>query len=83
MDVSIRRCEHPGCGSKPRYGRQGERARFCQEHAQEGMVDVVCRTCQHEGCVTRPYFGMPGEDAQFCSKHALKGMVNLTRNHPK
>ena len=76
-----KRCQHPGgCRSLPTYGRQGERAQFCANHAPEGTEDVVHKRCEHPGgCMTVPSYGIPREKARFCAKHALEGMVYVNK----
>ena len=34
-------CLHQGCVKQANYGKPGERAQFCPEHAPEGSEDVV------------------------------------------
>eukprot|EP00904_Undaria_pinnatifida_P005982 jgi/Undpi1/2513/HiC_scaffold_13.g05892.m1 len=37
------RCAEPGCLKRPRYGDEGERARFCAAHKFDDMVDLATR----------------------------------------
>jgi hypothetical protein len=53
----------------------GERARFCGDHREVGMVDVKNKTC--ELCDKLPTFAMPGERARFCGDHREVGMVDV------
>jgi hypothetical protein len=74
-----KQCEHPLCQTRPSYNLAGEKtARFCSEHAPEGMVNVVSERCEHLDCQTRPSYNLAGEKkARFCFQHAPEGMVNV------
>lgn len=37
------RCAETGCMKRPRYGEEGERARFCAAHKFDNMVDLATR----------------------------------------
>lgn len=55
-------------------------AKFCAEHAKEGMAIVQGERwkCGHRGCIKSGWSGT--KKAKFCSPHAKKGMVRL-RGH--
>ena len=87
VDVKNRRCEHPGCTSRPVFNREGEsRGRFCAVHREPGMVDVKTRRCDHPGCTSRPVFNKEGESrGRFCAVHRETGMVDVKNrrcDHP-
>ena len=71
-----RKCKHPGCAKRPSFNREGEKARFCGDHKEDGMVNVKNKRC--EMCDKRPNFNMEGEiTARFCMEHKVDGMVNV------
>jgi len=79
VNVISKKCEHHDCSKIPVYNSPGEsKARFCNEHKLEGMVDVKHKRCEHLGCETRPNYNLPGETkARFCSEHKLEGMEDI------
>lgn len=46
------RCAEPGCIKRPRYGEEGERARFCAAHKFDHMVDMASRRGSSSKCTT-------------------------------
>lgn len=71
------RCEYYECTRQPTYGMDGERAKFCSSHKEEGMIDVKNCRCKHQGCTRQPNYGHEGSRAKFCSSHKLDKMVNV------
>ena len=61
------------CAARPYFGMPGERARFCGEHRDTGMVDVGHKTC--ELCSERAYYGRPGWPVARCSDHKRDGDI--------
>ena len=68
---------YDGCTTRPHFGKEGEKAQFCNKHKQEDMVDVNHPRCMYDGCTRQPHFGKEGEKAQFCNKHKQEDMVNV------
>mmetsp|Transcript_52041 Transcript_52041/g.89585 ORF Transcript_52041/g.89585 Transcript_52041/m.89585 type:complete len:121 (+) Transcript_52041:162-524(+) len=71
----ISRCEHEGCTKNPNFNNEGEgRGRFCEEHRQQGMVDVEPKKCEHARCKKRyPSFNFEGARwGRFCANHKKK-----------
>ncbi|CAN0509305.1 unnamed protein product, partial [Scytosiphon promiscuus] len=47
----MRRCSHPDCTRQPRFNMKGIRpAVYCNQHAEDGMVDVYSRHCSLASC---------------------------------
>lgn len=62
----------------PSFGFEGEKARFCQAHKQEVMVNVSQRRCEHENCRRQPLWGWATEQrARVCGAHKAPGMDNI------
>ena len=70
-------CLHQGCVQRASYGKQGEKAQFCPEHALEGTEDVKQLKCEHVGCTKVPSYGVSGGRRQFCKEHKAEGLVYL------
>ncbi|CAN0456219.1 unnamed protein product, partial [Laminaria digitata] len=50
VDLLNKRCAKTGCKRQPSWARsQGDRAVFCKEHKEDGMVDTRHKTCLHPG----------------------------------
>ncbi|CBJ29373.1 EsV-1-7 [Ectocarpus siliculosus] len=77
MHDSHRRCEHSGCTKWPLYAFEGEKAKYCSQHKDEGMVDVRSRRCQEPSCTRQPSFGFEHQKPRFCAAHKDVGMVDV------
>ncbi|CAM9732468.1 unnamed protein product, partial [Scytosiphon promiscuus] len=77
MHDSHRRCEHTGCTKWPLYAFEGEKAKYCSQHKDEGMVDVRSRRCQEPSCTRQPSFGFEHQKPRFCAAHKDVGMVDV------
>eukprot|EP00752_Nemacystus_decipiens_P003145 g2912.t1 len=77
MHDSHRRCEHSGCSKWPLYAFEGEKAKYCSQHKDEGMVDVRSRRCQEPSCTRQPSFGFEHQKPRFCAAHKDVGMVDV------
>lgn len=71
------RCEFYECTRQPTYGQDGQRARYCSSHKEDGMIDVKNCRCKHPGCTRQPNYGHEGGRAKYCSSHKLAKMVNV------
>lgn len=71
------RCEFYECTRQPTYGQDGQRARYCSSHKEDGMIDVKNCRCKHQGCTRQPNYGHEGGRAKYCSSHKLAKMVNV------
>lgn len=72
-----RRCDFYECTRQPTYGMDGQQAKFCSSHKEEGMIDVKNCRCKHPGCTRQPNYGHEGGRAKYCSSHKLAEMVNV------
>lgn len=70
-------CEYYECTRQPTYGMDGQRAKFCSSHKEDGMIDVKNCRCKHPGCTRQPNYGHEGGRAKYCSSHKLAKMVNV------
>lgn len=43
-------CNFPGCLKFPCYGKEGQSAKYCSEHKQEGMMNVKVKPCGTPNC---------------------------------
>ncbi|CAM9296525.1 unnamed protein product, partial [Sphacelaria rigidula] len=77
MHDSHRRCEFAGCTKWPLYAFEGEKAKYCSQHKDEGMVDVRSRRCQEPSCTRQPSFGFEHQKPRFCAAHKDEGMVDV------
>ena len=75
VDVKNKRCEHPGCDSRPTFDIKGGKGRFCVTHKTAEMVDVKSKRCEHPGCNIRASYGKPGHPRSHCFQHREKGMI--------
>lgn len=68
------------CSRKPSFGVEGSKVRVhCEEHAEEGMVNVVSKHCVQEGRSQRPIFGVETSEVHvYCRKHAEESMMDIT-----
>jgi hypothetical protein len=83
VDVMNKRCEQPGCTTRPSYGPPGsKKCLWCKTHAPEDYVDVKNKRCKHLNCPTQPIYGPPGSArGQWCRKHAPVGCVDVMNKH--
>jgi hypothetical protein len=77
VDVARRECAHPECTTQPSFSLEGDPAKFCATHAEEGMINVRSKQCAHPGCKTRANFALEGDLPEFCGTHAEEGMINV------
>ena len=82
VDVVSKRCDAPGCTTRPVYSPAvvGERATKCAAHAPPLWRDVKHRKCDSPApnlCDRIPNFGFPGAGARRCAGHMEQGMVNV------
>jgi hypothetical protein len=78
VNVASSQCEADNCTTRPRFGFEGESAKFCGTHKMVGMVVISSNICEEANCMKAPNFGFEGESARFCNTHKLGGMVNVT-----
>lgn len=74
-----KRCNHPGCNTKPLFGEEGStKIEFCGHHLKPGMVNLTTKRCGHSGCDATPSYGVEGTKVrEFCPRHAKKSMVDV------
>ena len=79
IDIKSKRCQHPGCQTRPNYNYPGETtAIFCSSHKLENMVDIKSKRCQHPGCQKQPAYNYEGDStAIFCVSHKLENMMDV------
>jgi EsV-1-7 cysteine-rich motif len=79
MDVTRKKCCHPGCTHRPSYNYKHEsKGKFCAEHKEDTMVDVVSKRCAYPNCFTQPFFNLSNESkGKFCGKHKEPDMVDV------
>lgn len=53
----------------------GEKAQFCSNHKEPGMVDVHNKRCEASDCQKHPTYGLVNGRAKFCTKHKGPDMV--------
>ena len=54
-------------------------AKYCAQHASDGMINVNRRKCKKESCGIGRSLGVAGtKTAECCAGHALDGMVDFT-----
>jgi len=70
-------CFYKGCKKHSIYNKEGEKAIYCGEHKQEGMVNTHSKRCIQEGCKKQPIYNKEGEKALYCGKHKQDGMINI------
>ena len=76
-NVVSKRCEAPGCESRPTFGREKGKALYCALHFLDGMKNVKDKVCQEPECETRPTYGVEWKKPTHCVSHALEGMKNV------
>lgn len=69
-DVKTKMCEHEGCVLGATFSHGDSPRKFCQEHAQAGMINVKVARCV--ACELPAMYGLPGEYAQWCSRHKIR-----------
>ena len=53
---------------------------YCQEHADDSMVNVRRQWCLQDFCTTTPHFNFEGNKIPaYCKHHAEDGMVNVRK----
>ena len=67
-------CSGANCTTRPSFGMDGQKARFCKDHKLDGMIDVAHARCEHASCTKRPKFGIDGQNAR-----ALKACGGRTK----
>jgi hypothetical protein len=84
VDVTHHKCEQQSCMLQPTFNYETEkRPRFCEEHAEEGMINIIrpyCSGTMPNGsmCPTTPSFGWEADGKKLCCKsHKAAGMVHL------
>ena len=79
VNVYKRKCRTESCGVKPSLGVAGtETAKYCTQHAPEGMVKVYNKKCKTETCGKKLSFGVAATKmAQCCTQNAPEGMVKV------
>ena len=71
-------CEHDGCDIYASFAFKGEKPRFCQTHAEDGMIGVTSRGCTREGCEsTSRNYDVPGGKGILCAAHKEPGMIDV------
>ena len=77
IDLNHRLCENPICDLHPNFGFKGQKARFCYQHKEEGMVDIISKRCENVNCEKHATHGYKGQGYTYCSSHKVEGMINL------
>lgn len=79
VNVTIKLCSHDACTKLPTFNAEGRRtAVFCNQHVEDGMVDIHSTRCSHESCTKQPYFNVErSKTAEYCKQHAHDDMVNV------
>jgi hypothetical protein len=75
VDVTSKRCSHPGCTRQPVFDMEGGKGRFCATHKEPDMVDVTSKRCSHLGCSDLASYGVPGHMSTHCASHRIPGMI--------
>lgn len=76
-DKKYRTCEKEGCPTTRHFGFDGEKARFCFYHKEEGMTNLSLRKCLE--CHRTASFGLLSTKVkEFCSEHKKEGHINLS-----
>jgi hypothetical protein len=76
-DVINKRCDHPGCATRPVFGFEWGNGLRCSKHRLDGMINVVDKRCDHPGCITQPIFGFEWGNGLKCFEHKLEGMIDV------
>ncbi|CAN0535350.1 unnamed protein product, partial [Scytosiphon promiscuus] len=59
-----RRCSHDVCTKTPCFNVEGRTAaKYCKQHAVDGMVDIKSKRCTHNSCLKFPGWGLLTETA--------------------
>lgn len=77
INVTRRKCQGSGCTRQSTFANEGERAKFCSSHREEGMVDVKNVRCKSSGCMTHPTFGFVDDRPSVCATHKQPGMIDV------
>ena len=55
-----------------------KKGRFCNEHKEDGMINIISLKCNYESCQTQPCYNFLGIlYPEYCAKHKLDNMVNV------
>ena len=73
------RCHQQDCQVSAGFNTEGSyTARYCKQHAADGMVNIVGKRCSHDACAKLPSFNVQGSKTpKYCKPHAEDGMVNV------
>ena len=77
ININSKQCAVEGCTTQPSFAVEGDPAKYCKTHAEEGMKSVRNKQCAVEGCETRPSYGLEGGPATHCAPHAEEAMVDV------
>ncbi len=71
-------CKFDGCKKTSTYNFEGNKAMYCSQHKQSGMIDIRHKKCLFDGCKINPAFNFKHENkALYCKAHKQEGMINL------
>ena len=67
------------CDKQPCFNLPGNtEGIFCNDHKEEGMINVIQKNCEHEGCTKQPCYNLPTEHfGKLCATHKTTHMVNV------
>ena len=77
------KCDNKDCPKTAKYNKKGEKAKYCKEHMETGMVDITKKLCENPDCNTRATFNLPGEPPKYCYNDKEDGMVNVVKKKCK
>lgn len=70
-------CRDITCERSAQYNFPGEKARYCYDHSDPGMIIVTSKRCEGAGCKFAAIFDIPGGKGRFCKKHKKPNMINV------
>ena len=75
-------CKYENCDRRSMYNFEGQKAKFCSLHREEGMINLnKFKPCSFENCKVRPNYNFIGEKIPlFCASHKNENMVNVRRS---
>lgn len=77
--INSRPCEV--CGIQACFGMPDGKPRFCDNHKENGMVNIVHKPCIEPGCTTQVKYGPLFGPRLHCGAHHTKN--EYIKNHPK
>jgi hypothetical protein len=78
IDIKHKRCEHPGCETRPSRGLPGHFATHCAKHIQEGQIPHPRNKCTHPLCKEQAIYTNKGDGSRplRCEEHKLEDDIN-------